>query len=80
MIPFGPQDWLGSLIFVGIWLVIIGVPCFFMAMIGKKLIDRIGYFPSQAPVIQMKYLIPLVLLEGATFLLLVGFYKLFQGI
>ena len=80
MIPFGSQDWVGSLIFVGIWLVIIGLPCFCMAIIGKKLIDRIGYYPSQAPVIQMKYLVPLLFLEATTFLLLVGFYKLFQGI
>ena len=80
MIPFSSQDWLGSLIFVGVWLVIIGLPCFFMAIIGKKVIDRIRYYPSQAPVIQMKYLAPLVFLEVVTFLLLVGFYKLFQGI
>ena len=80
MIPFSAEDWLGSLIFVGIWLLIIGIPCFFMGFIGKRIIDRIGYFPSQAPVIQMKYLAPLIFIEVFTFLLLLGFYKLFQGI
>ena len=80
MILFSTQDWVGSLIFLGIWAVIIGVPCFLLAVLGHKIISRIGYFPSQAPLIQMRYLAPLVCLEVTTFLLFLGFYKLFQGI
>lgn len=71
--------WKESFIFALVYGGIIIIPCVLVALIGKKMIDRLGKHPSRTPVIQMSIFLPLVAIEIATFACLIGFYKIFSG-
>jgi len=72
--------WTESIIFLLVFTVIIVVPCVFVALLGKKMIDRLGQFPSQAPVIQMGVLLKLAVIEMVTFIALIIFYHIFSQV
>ena len=71
--------WAESFIFGLVYTVIVVVPCVIVAIIGRNMINRLGTYPSQTPVIQMSILIRLVLLEIVTFALLLLFYHIFAA-
>lgn len=77
MLPF--DLWGESFIFIIIFSVILLVPCILVALIGRKMIDKLGQYPTQTPVIQMSIFIKLVILEVIAFAALLGFYNIFQG-
>jgi len=45
--------WAESVIFMTVFSVIIIVPCILVALIGRDMIDQIGYFPTKTPIIQI---------------------------
>jgi len=69
--------WIESFIFFSIYSVIIIVPCVLVALLGRKMIDQMGQYPTQAPVIQMGVLFKLVIIETVTFISLITFYNVF---
>ena len=77
MIVFTTQDWVTSLIFVGIFAVIVFVPCALVTLLGRKMINRLGQQPSQTPFIQLSIFFPLVLIEVITFTLMIYCYQFF---
>ena len=70
--------WTEAFIFSLIYSTVIIVPCILIAMMGKKLIDDLGRFPSNAPFIQMGVVYKLIFVELITFSLLIGFYFVFS--
>ena len=71
--------WGESFIFGMVYSVIIMVPCLIVLFIGRKMIDRLGRYPSKTPTIQMSILFPLVILEVVTFAALIGFFRVFSS-
>jgi len=69
--------WTESLIFTVIYAALVFVPCFLITLIGKRMIDRLGQFPSQAPAIQLSIFLKLVVIEIISFTCLIGFYHIF---
>lgn len=70
--------WYEGILFIGIFFVIIVIPCFFVAILGYQTITQMGYFPSKTPAIQMNIFWKLVLLEVLTFGFIMLFYRLFS--
>jgi len=49
----GFKYWLQGLIMIGVFAVIIAIPCFVAAFWGSKMINELGNFPSKAAKIQI---------------------------
>lgn len=71
--------WSESFVFASIYAVIIIVPCVLVALIGRRLIDQLGTYPSRTPVIQLGVFWQLILIEVVTFSLLIGFFQFFTS-
>jgi len=68
-----------SLLFISIFLVLIGMPCLGIGIIGVKMMNRLGRWPSKTPAIQMEILIKLVVVEVVALAMMLIFYRLFIG-
>ncbi|MGE0269563.1 MAG: hypothetical protein AB7S78_14025 [Candidatus Omnitrophota bacterium] len=79
MLVFTKSDWIFSLVFCAVFAVIVLVPCVIIAIYGRKVIEKMGQYPSQIPVIQMQIFMPLIILGAVTFASLIGFYNVFSG-
>ena len=71
--------WGESFIFAIVYAVLIIVPCILVVLLGRKMINQLGYFPTRTPIIQMSIFLKLVIVEVVTFVLLIGFYHFFAG-
>ena len=71
--------WTEALIFVNVFAVIVLVPCYFVYLIGRDMMDETGRFPTQAAMIQAKALLKLILIEVAAFFSLTAFYRIFAN-
>ena len=71
--------WREAFVFACIYGVIITVPCIIVAIIGSKMLEQLGRYPSKTPAIQMSIIWKLIITEIITFVLLLMFYNLFQG-
>ena len=69
--------WFEALIFSAIYSTIVIVPCVIVTMIGLRMIDKLGCYPTKTPVIQMKVLLPLIMTEILTFTALWWFLNFF---
>lgn len=63
------------LIFCAIFFSIMLVPCIGIALLGSRLLKRLGNFPSKTPAIQMSILLKLAVIEIVSFTLLLSFFK-----
>lgn len=79
MLPFTKSDWIYSLIFVGVFALIVLIPCAIIAIMGRKAINEMGRYPTRIPLIQSKMMLPLIFVDVITFALLLGFYNVFSG-
>ena len=73
------QLWGASLKFALTYSIIILVPCVCVALMGKKMINELGRYPSKTPAIQMSVVWKFVIVEVITFSLLIAFYNVFSG-
>ena len=71
--------WYESFIFAAIFSVIILIPCVLIAMMGKSLINKLGRYPSNTPVLQMGVAIQFCVIVIFTFAALIGFYQFFAN-
>lgn len=71
--------WTESFIFALIYSVLVIVPCILVTLLGRKMIDELGRFPSKTPVIQVNVFYKLVVVESMTFIFLIGFYHILSG-
>jgi hypothetical protein len=69
--------WYEAVIFFCVFGAVVLIPCVCCGWLGVKMINRLGRFPTKTPVISLSIFIPLVLIELATFLTIIGFYNVF---
>ena len=65
-------------ILVVIWFIIIAIPCIGTALVGRKMLNKLAYFPSKTPAIHMSTLGWLMVIEIVAVTLLLTFYRVFQ--
>lgn len=65
-----------GLVFVGIYLFLIFVPCFVVGFLGYRFIENLGRYPSKTPVFQVKMLFWMVVTEIVSMSLLMAFFKI----
>lgn len=73
------QYWTEGLTFIGIMLFIVGVPCIAVSILGTKLIDHIGQYPTKSARLQMSVCVQLLAVEIVSFLMLAAFFKVFSN-
>ena len=64
-------------LFIGIFFVVLLVPCLGISIIGYKMINKLGYYPSKTPAIQLSILFKLIAIEVASLTLLLIFFQIF---
>ncbi len=72
------QFWHEGFIFIGFFIFMVGVPCFLIALLGTKLIDNLGQWPSKSARLQMGICAGLLVTEICTFLMLALFFHVFS--
>ncbi len=71
--------WFESFVFCAIYSFIIITSCIFAGILGCKMFDRLGQYPTKTPIIQMELFLPFIILEILTFGALLGFYNAFSS-
>lgn len=72
------EYWNEGLIFILCFLVMVGFPCLMVALLGPKLIDEIGTWPTRTARAQMKMVLPLFIVEIVSFGMLAVFFQIFS--
>jgi predicted MFS family arabinose efflux permease len=72
------QFWGEGLTFIGLMLFIVGVPCVAVSVLGTRLIDHIGQYPTKSARLQMAVCIQLLVVEIFSFLMLAMFFHIFS--
>jgi hypothetical protein len=70
----GFKHWFQGIEMVFLFLVVVGVPCFFITLWGTKMVNDVGNHPSQNAQIQASAGWKILLVEVISFTLLVGLY------
>ncbi len=65
-----------GLMLTAIVFVVIGTPCALIAWIGSGMLRQLAYFPSKTPAIQMSVLFKLIVIEMATFTMLIILFRI----
>ncbi|MBF0479853.1 MAG: hypothetical protein HQL26_10255 [Candidatus Omnitrophica bacterium] len=70
--------WHESFLFGIFYFFIVLIPCVLITLLGRKLIYKLGHYPSRAPEFLVGIFWPFVSIMVFTFVLLVGFYRIFE--
>ena len=73
------QYWNEGLTFIALVLVIVGVPCTAVAILGTRLINAIGQYPTRSARLQIGICLQLLAVEIVSFLAFAAFFKVFAG-
>ena len=71
--------WYEGLIFIGIFLLMVGLPCWAIAALGTKLINNLGQYPSKSAKYQMDVALKLLAIEIGTFIFMAVFFRIFAS-
>ncbi len=74
----GFRYWYEGVLFVSFFSLIIGLPCFFVAVLGSNMINHLGNFPTKTAKIQVGVLWKLFIVEVISFMLLMVFFRIFS--
>ena len=74
----GFRYWYEGALFVLFFGLIVGLPCFFVAFLGSKMVNDLGNFPTKTAKIQVGILWKIFIVEVVAFLMLVAFYHIFS--
>ena len=74
----GFRYWYEGIIFVLFFGLIIGLPCFFVTVLGSKMVNDLGNFPTKTAKIQVGVLWKLFIVEIVSFLMLAVFFHIFS--
>ena len=74
----GFRYWYQGIIFVLIFGFIVGLPCFFVALFGTKMINDLGNFPTKVAKIQVDVLWKIFIVEIVSFVMFTFFYRFFS--
>ena len=70
----GFKHWFQGFELIGMFLIAVALPCFFVGLWGSKMINEIGNHPSRNAQIQASAGWRIFLVEAFSFLLLIGLY------
>jgi hypothetical protein len=70
----GFKHWFQGLEMIGLFLGAVALPCFFIGLWGSKMINDLGYHPSQSAQIQASAGWKIFLIEIVSFVLLIGVF------
>ena len=70
--------WYEAFIFILFFSVIIALPCVVVALIGTRMVNDMGNFPTKAAQIQSSACWKVLLVEIVSFVLLVVFFQIFS--
>ena len=73
------EYWHEGFVFIGLFLVMVGVPCLLTGILGVRLIDRLGQYPTRSAKFQMGICIQLFIVEIIGIAMLVGFFRVFSN-
>ena len=71
----GFREWLEAFKLIIIFAVLVGVPCFFTAVMGSKMINDLGNFPTKSSQIQKHVSWKVLIVQIISFVLLLGFFN-----
>ncbi|MBI3602305.1 MAG: hypothetical protein HY209_05370 [Candidatus Omnitrophica bacterium] len=74
----GFRLWYEGILFMVSFGLIVGLPCFFVAVLGSKMINDLGYFPTKAAKIQLNMSWKIFMVEVVAFLMLIVFFHIFS--
>ena len=74
----GFAHWYEGVVFILIFSTIIGVPCFAVAVIGTRMVNDLGNFPTKSAGIQSRACWKVLLIELVSFFLLAAFFHFFN--
>ena len=67
----GFKHWFQGIEMIGLFLIVVALPCFFIGLWGSKMINDLGNFPTQSAQIQMAAGWKILLVEIISFILLI---------
>ncbi len=71
------EYWGEGIKFIIIFFFLMTIPCVGTALIGYRMLSKLGSFPSKTPFIQMSIFLKLIAIEVVSFILLIAFYNIF---
>lgn len=71
------EYWHQGLLVIVMFAVLMAVPCLGVALIGYRLINKLGRYPSKTPEIQMSICLKLFVIEFISFGMIYVFFKFF---
>ena len=72
------QSGIAGIVLIGMIFILIAIPCTLISFLGYKMLNKLAYFPSKNPGIQMSIFWKLILIEGFSIILLLLFYIVFS--
>ncbi len=75
----GFRYWYEGFLFILVFGLIIGLPCFFIAVYGSRMINDLGNFPTKTAQIQTRGWYWIIGVEVISFMLLVAFFRFFSS-
>jgi len=70
----GFRHWFQGIEMVGLFLIVVTIPCFFVAVWGSKMINDLGNFPTKSVQIQVSAGWKILLVEIVSFFLIIGLF------
>ena len=74
----GFTHWYEALIFILVFSAIVGVPCFAVAVIGTRMVNELGNFPTKAAQIQSGASWKVLIIAIVSFFFLSAFFHFFN--
>jgi hypothetical protein len=71
----GFRDWFEAFKLIVVFGILIGVPCFFTAILGSRMINDLGNFPTKSAQIQKKASWIVIIIQVISFIFLLGFFN-----
>jgi len=70
----GFQHWFQGIEIIGMFLIVVALPCFFIGLWGARMINDLGNFPTRSRQIQISAGWKIFLVETVSFFLLIGLF------
>ena len=70
----GFKHWFQGLQMIGMFMVVVALPCFFIGLWGTKMINDLGNHPSKSALIQASAGWKIILVEIVSFTFLIGLF------
>ena len=74
----GFRDWYESILFIMVFGTLVLAPCFFTAVVGSKMLNDLGNFPTKSAQIQSSACWKVLIVEIISFVLLAAFFHFFS--